>query len=105
MAIKWSALKVSEAMDMVEELADQIEEPLRKAKRIVAQAKELDRLPLYTESRLQSLEAVIGNVAGGAWYKGCIHREIESVRGDIPDGALEAEKAKLAMGEQQTLIH
>ena len=47
MPIKWSALKVSEAMDMVEEYIDQAVEPLEQARIVAQEARNIPNLPQY----------------------------------------------------------
>jgi len=96
-AIKWSAVKVSEAMDEVEAqiaLADQF---LAEAKAKAREARSIPNLPSYMDDRFVSLITQlerIDNVKGA----------IESARNAIPDGAIEAEWESLKYGNQQSLI-
>ena len=46
MPIRWSALRVSEAMDMVEEFVNQAVEPLEQAKIVANEARNIDDLSL-----------------------------------------------------------
>jgi len=95
--IKWSALKVSEAMDEVEHqvlLADQF---IVEAKAKASEAKKIAKLPQYMEQRLNRL---IDQLQRMESIKGAI----EAIRNDIPDGAIEAERERGKYGSQQSLV-
>ena len=97
MPIKWSAIKVSEAMDEVEQqilLADQF---IAEAKVKAQAAKRISNLPQYMEQRLNR---VIDQLERMEYIKGAI----TSVREDIPDGAIEAEQKVASYGSQQSLV-
>ncbi|MBA7692240.1 hypothetical protein ES703_100803 [subsurface metagenome] len=97
MPIKWSAIKVSEAMDEVEQqvlLADQF---IAEAKTKTGEAKKIPNLPQYMEQRLNRLIDQLDRME-------TIKRVIEAVREDIPDGAIEAERESLRHGTTQSLI-
>ena len=97
MAIKWSAVKVSEAMDEVEQqvlLADQF---IAEAKAKAEAAKRISNLPQYMEQRLNR---VIDQLERMENIKGAI----TSVRKDIPDGAIEVEREQAKYGSQQSLV-
>ncbi len=97
MAIKWSAVKVSEAMDGVEQqvlLADQF---IAEAKTKAQEAKGISNLPSYMEQRLNRL---IDQLDRMEYIKGAI----TAIRNDIPDGAIEAEQAQGKYGNQQSLV-
>ena len=84
MPIKWSAVKVSEAMDGVEAqvaLADQF---IAEAKSKAVEAKKIKDLPQYIEQRINRLIDQLQRMES-------IKDAIKSVRQDIPDGAIEAE--------------
>ncbi len=91
MPIKWSALEVAEAMDEVERLLNQAEPFLADAEIRVGQAKCTPNLPKYMH---QNLGRLIYTVKARA----AIRRAIESVRNDIPQDAIEAERQT---GKQQ----
>ena len=55
MPIKWSTLRVREAMDMVEEFVDQAAEPLEQAKIVANEARSIPNLPQYLDQRLVRL--------------------------------------------------
>ena len=97
MAIKWSAVKVSEAMDKVEAqvlLADQF---IAEAKAKVVAAKRIPNIPQYIEQRFNRLIDQLDRMEN-------IKGAIESVRKDIPDGAMDAERERVKNGSQQSLI-
>ena len=52
MPVKWSALKVNEAMDMVEEFVDQVIEPLEQARIVAREARNIPNLPQYVDQHL-----------------------------------------------------
>ncbi len=97
MPIKWSAPKVSEAMDGVEQqvlLADQF---ITEAKAKAREAKKIPNLPQYMEQRINRLIDQLDRID-------YIKKAIEAIRKDIPDGAIEAEQARLKHGSTQSLM-
>jgi len=97
MAIKWSAVKVNEAMDEVEQqvvLADQF---ITEAKAKAKAAKKINNLPQYMEQRINSLISQIERMDN-------VKSAIEAVRGDIPQDALEGERKQAEYGSQQSLV-
>ena len=97
MPIKWSALRVSEAMDMVEELISQADEPLDQAKIVANEARNIVNLPQYLDQRLVRLIIDIERIDS-------IKNSINAVRNDLPDGAVEAEKKSESHGRQPALV-
>jgi len=96
-AIKWSAVKVSEAMDDVEaqiSLADQF---FAEATKKANEARSIPNLPQYIDTRLIGLVEDIKRI-------GRIKDRIGSIRRDIPEGAIEAERERAKHGSQQSLI-
>jgi hypothetical protein len=110
MPIKWSPLKVDEAMNMVEEYVNQAIEPLEQAKLVATEARKILNLPRYIDQHLIRLISEIERVIGGIlpWNKephlGSIRAAISSVRESIPAGTVEAEKQKLDNGQQLSLV-
>jgi len=97
MPIKWSAVKVSEAMDEVEQqvlLADQF---IAEARAKAEAAKRISSLPQYIEHHINRL---IDQLERMEHVKGAI----ASVRKDIPDGAIEAEQGRTRHGSTRSLI-
>ena len=97
MPIKWSALRVSEAMDMVEVFVNQATEPLEKAKIVANEARNIANLPQYLDQRLVRLIIDIGRID-------YIRTSINAVRNDLPDGAVEAEKKAESHDWQPVLV-
>ena len=97
MPIKWSALKVSEAMDMVEEFVNQAAEPLEQAKIVTREARKIPNLPQYLDQRLARLIMDIERID-------YIRNSIKAVRSDLPDGAVQEEQKRLESGSQLSLV-
>ncbi len=97
MPIKWSALRVNEAMDMVEEFVSQAVEPLEQAKIVANEARNIANLPQYLDQRLVRLIIDIERID-------YIRTSINAVRNDLPDGAVEAEKKMESHGRQPALV-
>jgi hypothetical protein len=95
--IKWSALRVSEAMDMVEEFISQADEPLDQAKIVANEARNIANLPQYLDQRLVRLIIDIERID-------YIKNSIIAVRNELPDGVVEAEKKSESHGRQPVLV-
>jgi len=98
MPIKWSSLRVSEAMDMVEEFINQAAEPLEQAKIVANEARNIANLPQYLDQRLVRLIIDIERID-------YIRTSINAVRNNLPDGAVEAEKKSESYGQQPALVN
>jgi regulator of sirC expression with transglutaminase-like and TPR domain len=97
MPIRWSAVKVSEAMYEVEKqffLADQF---IYEAKDKAEEAKKIDNLPEYMSQRINRLIYQLERMEG-------VKESIESIRKNIPDGAIEAERNAGIHGSAQSMI-
>ena len=97
MPIKWSALRINEAMAMVEEYIDQAAEPLNQAKIVANEARNIANLPQYLDQRLVRLIIDIERID-------YIRNSINAVRNELPDGAVEAEKKTESHGRQPVLV-
>ena len=97
MPIKWSALMVSDAMDMVEEFANQAAEPLEQAKIVANEARNIPNLPQYVDQRLVHLVCDIERID-------YIKSSINAVRKELPDRAVEAERISASHGRQPVLV-
>jgi len=109
--IKWSALKVSEAADKIEEFINQAAEPLEQARNVVQEARKIANLPQYIEQGLTGILGEIERVTGGehswgdqAHYDGSIKRAIDRIRGDIPKDALKADQSSQKYGSTPALV-
>jgi len=97
MPIKWSAVRVSEAMDKVEHQVSLAQAFLAEAKAKATEARKIANLPQYLDQRLIRLITDIERID---YTKAAI----KAVRNAIPDGAIEAERDRIKYGSQQTLI-
>jgi len=97
MPIKWSALKVSEAMDMAEEFIKEADLPLFQAKLVATEGRNIANLPEYMYGRLICLITQIERID-------YVKDAIKAVRKSIPDGAIEAERESQKYGSQQSII-
>ena len=97
MPIKWSALRISEAMDDVEGQINLAESFLAEAKVKAETAGKIADLPQYIDQRLIRLTCDIQRIDN-------VRSAIEAVRQSIPDGAIEAERERIKDGCQQSLI-
>ena len=97
MPIKWSALMVSEAMDMVEEFVNRAAEPLEQARIVANEARNIPNLPQYLDQRLMRLVCDIERID-------YIKSSISAVRKELPDGAVEAERISASHGRQPVLV-
>ena len=97
MPIKWSALRVSEAMDMVEEFVNQAAEPLEQAKTVANEARNIANIPQYLDQRLIRLIIDIERID-------YIKNSLRAVRGDLPGEALKTEMRVESLGRQSVLV-
>jgi len=98
MAIKWSALAVSEVMDKVEAQVSLAESFIEEAHRISETALTIPNLPEYMKGRLVSLTCDTEGAIGR------IRNAIDSVRKDLPEKDLAREKERRGTGSQQSLM-
>jgi len=106
MPIKWSALMVSDAMDMVEEYVNQAVEPLEQVRIVASEARNIPNLPQYVDQHLVRIIGEIDRAIGGSQWEpiGRLKAGIQSVRESLPDGAVEDERKRLESGSQLSLV-
>jgi len=106
MPVKWSALRVNEAMDMVEEFVGQAVEPLEQARIVAQEARNILNLPQYVDQYLVRIIGEIDRAIGGSQWEpvGRLKAGIQSVRESLPEGAVNEEKKKLENGSQLALV-
>ena len=106
MPIKWNALKVNDAMDMVEEYVNLSVKPLEKARIVASEARNIPNLPQYVDQHLLRIVGEIDRAIGGSQWEpvGRLKAGIQSVRESLPDGAVEDEKKRLESGSQLSLV-
>jgi hypothetical protein len=110
MPIKWNALQVAEAVNMVEEYVNQAIEPLEQAKLVAAEARNITHLPGYIDQHLSRLITEIERVTGGIYpwnqqpHPGNVRAAISSIRDSIPRAMVDTERRKLESGKQLSLV-
>ena len=106
MPIKWSALQVAEAMDMIEEYVSQAVEPLEQVRIVAREARNIPNLPQYVDQHLLRIIGEIDRAIGGSQWEpvGRLKAGIQSARESLPDGAVEEEKKRLESGSQLSLV-
>jgi len=106
MPIKWSALKVSEAADMIERYVNQAAEPLEQALIVAEEARSIPDIPQYVSQHFGALMVEITRAIGGSQYEpeGRLRSRINKIRESLPKDAVEAEQKLVSLGNQQSLI-
>jgi len=106
MPVRWSALKVSEAADMIEDFVNQAAEPLEQARIVAREARKIANLPQYVDDRFVYIIGEIDRAIGGSQWEpiGRLRSGIKAVRDSIPSQAIQYERASLKHGAQQALI-
>jgi len=110
MPIRWSALKVSEAANMIEGYVDQAAEPLEQARIVAKEALNISSLPQYVQQDIRGLLGEIERVTGGEFtfdkehYDGSIKRAIARLRDSLPKETVEAEKCSRKYGSTPALV-
>jgi len=104
--IRWSALKVSEAADRIEEQLNQAIEPLQRAREDAKEARGIDNLPGYIDQDLTRIIGEIDDCLGGTEFRpvGWFKATIEHIRKDIPSGTVEQDQASQKYGNMQALV-
>jgi ribosome-binding factor A len=98
MPIKWSALKVKEAMDEVELQLTCAQPFIDQALAKVQEARRIPNLAGYMDDRLARVQWDIKEKFNR------IKAAVDSVRKAIPEGAIETERESTKHGSQQSLI-
>ena len=107
MAIRWSAVAVSEAMDKVEKELEPIYEHLWRAHNTARDALRIPNLPQYMEQSIKGVTWEIQRIAGdegGKLFSGNLADVVTRVRKDIPEGSVEQEKAGTRHGKTGDLF-
>jgi len=93
--IRWNALQVSEAADMIEDYIKQAAEPLEQARLVAREARNIPHLPLYIDECFSRLLGEIDRAIGGSQWEpvGRLKSAVDSIRQRIPADALEGQKA------------
>jgi len=98
MPIRWSAVRVNEAVDEIEELTNSIRPTLWQIWEKAQELRRIPDLPGYIDQPTAAMTNKVDNF--NAYLKGYIER----IRNLIPEDALEEERKALGYGKQQSLI-
>jgi len=98
MALKWNALRVTEAVDEAEKHIKALAEPLKCAEDVVKAAMQIPNLPQYIEARLRTLVDQIQETTPR------LRNKIDAIRGDVPKEAIEQDRKVAEQGERQTMM-
>ena len=98
MPIRWSAVKVSEEVDEIEELFKSITPTLWRMREKAEELRRIPNLPGYIDQPTVTMTSKVDNF--NSYMKGYIER----IRNLIPKEALEDERKALEYGRQQSLI-
>jgi len=106
MPIKWSAVKVSEAADMMEEFVNEAAEPLEQVRIVAREARQIANLPQYVDQDITRLIGEIDRAIGGSQWEpvGRLRSCIAAIRKSLPDGSIEAEQERLKHGTTHSLM-
>jgi hypothetical protein len=107
MSIKWSPLKVNEAMDEVEKYLAQALRPLGQARHAAREALNIPNLPQYVTQHIQRIIGDIDQAIGGSQYNpttGRFRASVKSVRDSLPKEAIEEERKRGGMETQSYLM-
>jgi len=90
MPIRWNALKVREATDMIEDLVNKAAEPLEQIRVVAKEARKIANLPQYVDQDFVRLLGEIDRAIGGSQYEpvGRLRACVEAIRKSIPERAL-----------------
>ena len=107
MPVKWSPLKVSGAMDKVEEHINQAIGPLEQARAAAREALNIPNLPQYVTQHIQRIIGDIDQAIGGNQWNptGRLKSDINSVRDSLPKSELEDERKRADMGDQLNMMN
>ena len=98
MSIKWSAVKVSQACDDVEAQLTLAQSFFAKAKTLAEEARQLPSLPQYIDQKLLGLGYELGSRIDS------LKSKVDSIRKQIPEDALKAERERAKHASQQSLV-
>ena len=106
MPIKWSAMRVMEAADMLEKHINAAVEPLECAREVAKAALGIPNLPGYVEQRIAGLLGEIERALGGtpAEPVGRLRARLQSIQDSVPKDDLEAERKTSSYGDRVSLV-
>jgi hypothetical protein len=98
MPISWSAIRVNEAVDDIEELLNSITPTMWRIRQKAEELRLIPNLPGYIDQPTATMTFKVDNF--NTYMKGYIQR----IREHVPKDALEEERKALEYGKQQSLI-
>ena len=106
MPIRWSALKVSEAADIIQEHVTNARAPLELAREEAKKALLITNLPQYVSSDFYMLIGEIDRAIGGGRMEpeGRLNTRLKSIRDSIPEDKVRTEQKAKEGGDQQSLM-
>jgi hypothetical protein len=104
--VKWSAVRVIEATDMIEEYVSQAVEPLEQVRIVAGEALKIPDLPEYISQHIRRLIGEVDRAIGGSQFEpvGRLRACLDSIRNSIPDGAIKAEKDSSRYGATLAML-
>lgn len=106
MPIRWSALKVKEAADMIEEYVNKAAEPLEQIKVVAQEARRIPNIPEYISQYLFRIEGEVDRAIGGTQLEpvGRYRAALEKLRKALPEGSVQTDQDKLKHGTTAQLM-
>ena len=106
MPVKWSAVSVIKATNMIEEYVSQAIEPLEQVRIVAREALNISDLPEYVGQQIRRLIGEVDRAIGGSQFEpeGRLRACIESIRNSIPEGAIKAEQESSKYGTTLALM-
>jgi len=98
MPIKWSAVRVSDNVDEIEELMNSVRPTLWRIREKAEELRRIPNLPGYIDQPTATMTSKIDNF--NDYTKGYVER----IRNLIPKDALQEERKALEYGSQQSLV-
>jgi hypothetical protein len=98
MAIRWSAVKVSQKVDEIEELMNSIKPTLWQIREKAEELRSISNLPGYIDQPTATMTFKVDN------FKNYMKGWVERIRRLIPEQELEDERKALEYGSQQSLV-
>ena len=98
MAIRWSAVKVSQKVDEIEELMNSIKPTLWQIREKAEELRRISNLPGYIDQPTATMTFKVDN------FKDYMKGWVERIRKLVPEQELEDERKSLGYGNQQSLV-
>jgi len=104
--IRWSALKVTKAADMIEEYFNQAAKPLEQMRAVAQEARRIPNLPLYIDQYFARVLSEVSRAIGGSQWEpvGRYRATLDVLRKALPEDSLKAERESAKRGTTQALF-